>query len=435
MANRIMETYVPFIPSNKEFCTRSGKIPGDDVVPTGHDICWAYKFVDELPDLSKVPQKICIPSDKIGQFQPGEVLIAKETEDSIGWDRLPVPEKGIGVPTDFTCVYSADRTEVSLRWKDPVDTGPYVWKKTRVLRKFGGYPANENDGVIVAESTRRDQYFDNELVDQLPTCFSQSRWHYKIFVYSIDGVVTSDGTCQLEPAEPEWGSTMHTQIQNGRAKNIFHIGDEITVFNGSRSYTFVVNGFDMAMSADEERKRTVMLVSKTPLVSGLQFDKPHPEYVPYVGTAAVKGTVVYYQKVGSSYKIVSIPTGAIISAEANIYVKEKDINAIQYGLNMWSTSSSRSYLNGSWLNALINTDSDFGSMITSVYSETLDGTIDKVRLPTLEQMNDSVVAMSGWSCIPVEDTTYSLYYRSTHGVDSTAYAKAEKNSHIIIHIG
>ena len=283
MPARIMEKYTPFIPSNKDYCTRAGKIPGDNVIPIGEDICWAYKFVDELPDLGVYPHKICIPTVKIGQFQPGEVLIAREQGDSVRWIRLPLPTKGVGIPTEFTCVYSADRTEVNLRWKDPEDIGPYVWKKTRVLRKINSYPANENDGVIVAESTVRDRYYNvnNELVDTLPTNMSQTRWHYKIFVYSSDGVVTTDNTCQLEPVELVWGDDLHAHIQNGRAKNIFHIGDEITVTGSGRSYTFVVVGFDIAASVDTERRRTVMLVSKTPIATNLQFDKPHPEYVPF----------------------------------------------------------------------------------------------------------------------------------------------------------
>lgn len=435
-ANRLMEKYVPFIPEEQDFCTRAGKIPGDDVIPVGTDICWAYKFVQELPNLSKFPQRICLPLVKLGQYQPGEVLIAKQDGDSVRWGRLTAPTQGVGVPTEFTCVYSAAGDRIRLRWKDPEDVGRYVWRKTRVLRKANSYPANENDGVIVAESTVRDQYYDNELISPIPVNLSKTRWHFKIFAYSADGVVTTSETCQLEPAYPDWGETMSAQIQNGRAANIFHIGDEITVTGSGRTYTFVVNGFDLVESADAEFKRTVALISKTPIVSNLVFDEPHPEYVLVVDEIAPpKGTKVYYEKVGTTYRIKSVATGTHITAGMGIYAKEKDTNAVLYGSNIWATSSSRAMLNGSWLNNLIASDSAFGRMIISTHSPTFDGTIDKVRIPTIDQMDAANVKVTGWSCIPLLNTSYSVYYRDNLGRDRGDYAKEKKNSHVIIHIG
>ena len=448
MPARIMEKFKPFVPDREYFpdvpsfpyCTRSGKIPGDDVIPIGEDICWAYKLVEELPDTSVFPQRICIPSVRLGSFQAGEVLLAKQVEDAISWVRLPTPTKGVGVATEITCVFNAAGTEVRLRWKDPEDVGVYVWKKTRVLKKAGGFPANENDGIIVAESTVRDQYYENELVDHIPVNIS-TNWYYKVFTYSVDGVVTTSDDCRVEPRSPSW-SDMSAQIQAGLAQQIFHIGDEITVTNGSQSITFVVDGFDQVESSVPNKRRSVTLTSKIPVVTNFVFDEPHPQYVLVEDEIApVKGTKTYYTKVATdTYRITSVPTGTHITAAMGIYVREQDADSIAYGCNDWEKSSGRKYLNGTWLNTkLLVLDSDFAQLILDTHSTTLIDTIDKVRLLTLDQIENSVVTgIIGWSCTPVITTTYSVYYKKTNGVTISTdadYAKNAKNTHVIIYIG
>lgn len=444
MAARIMEKYEPFVPDKAAFpavpsypyCTRSGKIDGDDFVPTGNDICWAYKFVDELPDTSVFPHKICIPSIRLGQFQAGEVLLAKKVESATSWVRLPTPEVGVGIATEITCVFNASHTEVLLRWRDPKDVGVYVWKKTRVLKKAGGYPANENDGVIVAESTQRDEYYDKELIDFVPPNIS-TNWYYKVFTYSVDGVVTTDDSCRTAPKSPEW-SDMSAQIQAGLAPQIFHIGDEITVTRGSAATTFVVDGFDQIQTTDSKKRRSVTLTSKTALVQNLVFDTPHPQYVLVEDEIApVKGTKQYYIKTGTdTYRITAINTGTHITADMGIYVKEKDIDSVTYGCNKWETSSSRKYLNGSWLDTLKALDDDFEKLILETHSPTLLDTLDSVRLLTIEQINSSVVSgITGWTMDPVITTTYSVYYRHSNGNYLGEYAKESKNSHVVIYIG
>lgn len=437
MANRKMEKYTPFIPEEAECCTRSGLIPGDEVIPDGSDICWAYKFVDKLPDLGESPQRICIPSVDLGAFKPGEVLTVKSTGDSLSWVRLNGPEKGVGVPTDINCIQSADDTEIRLRWKDPVNVGRYVWHKTRVLKKNGGYPANENDGVIVGESTLRDQYKDDWLIDHRPSNITGT-WWYRIFAYSADGVVASDSTCCVQPKTEEFGTEMSSQIQDGYAQLIFHIGDEINV-NGIR---FMVAGFDMSTPTTIGKKRSVMLVSKTPVVTNLAFDNPHPTYVLVEDEIApVKGTKTYYKLNASTGKYVPYPvdTGTHITADLGIYVKETNIDSTKYGCNYWANSSSRKYLNTTWLNMLKAKHAGFGSMILNTESQVLNETNDTVRLPTLEQMQDiTVTEMTGWTMTPDINTSYSLYLRYTsYGkiYEKIDYAYKMYDSHVVIHIG
>ena len=449
MPARIMEKFKPFVPDREYFpavpsfpyCTRSGKIPGDDVVPTGEDICWAYKLVEELPDTSIFPQRICIPSIRLGSFQAGEVLLAKQTEDAISWVRLPTPTKGVGIATEITCVFNASGSEVRLRWKDPEDVGVYVWKKTRILKKAGSFPANENDGIIVVESTERNQYYDDELIDHVPVNIS-TNWYYKVFTYSVDGVVTTSDECRVQPRSPSW-SDMSEQIQAGLAQQIFHIGDEITVTNGVQSMTFVVDGFDQIESSVPNKRRSVTLTSKTPVVTGLVFDKEHPKYVLVEDEIApVKGLKTYYQYNTSreDYVIVPVPTGTHITAADGYYVREQDEDSTKYGCNDWGKSSGRKYLNGEWLNTKLSVlDSDFTQLILDTYKSLFDTTIDKVRLLSIEQMESSAVSgIIGWSIDPVDTTTYSVWYKKTNGVTirtDADYANEAKNSHVVIYIG
>ena len=74
----------------------------------------------------------------------------------------------IGYPpenvTDFSL--KAKSESVDLLWSDPDDItlsdGTVVkWAYTRIVRKTGSYPTNENDGTIVVQSSVRNQYQTN----------------------------------------------------------------------------------------------------------------------------------------------------------------------------------------------------------------------------------------------------------------------------------
>ena len=441
---RTMERYNAFIHSVPQYCKRSNLIPGDELVPTGTDICWAYKFVDRLPNAELTQQRICIPNVQIGSFRPGEVLFAEEKDGNLRWVRLPLPTVGVNPPSEFTCVANASADVVQLRWKDPYDKGRYVWKKTRVLKKPNVYPANENDGIIVGETTRaagRDQYYNEPLLDYIPQCYSQINWFYRIFAYSEDDVVTTDDSCKAVPQSPEWGpggTTMSQQIQNGLARMIFHVGDEITVSNGTRAISFVVGGFDEVVTADSAKRRSVTLITRTS-IDDLVYDNPHPVYVQVINEKAKpKGTQVYYVRTGiDTYTPTVVETDHLITAAENIYVKETDIDATLYGSNVWEKSASRSYLNGSWINSVKALDSDFAELIMSFRTPGLTNVIDTVALPTIEQMNHyrGIVDMVGWSRTPDTETTYRCMRRVDSRTDVKTFANAPFDSFAILYIG
>lgn len=99
----------------------------------------------------------------------------------------------LGNVVDFTA--EPDDGKVILRWKDPDDIvvdGIIIskWAGTKILRKIGSYPANENDGVLVVDSGVRNQYAVEGFVDT--GLENDIEYFYMAFPYTTDGLYTLD---------------------------------------------------------------------------------------------------------------------------------------------------------------------------------------------------------------------------------------------------
>lgn len=99
----------------------------------------------------------------------------------------------LGNVVDFTA--EPDDGKVILRWKDPEDIvvdGIVIskWAGTKILRKTGSYPANENDGVLVVDSGVRNQYEIDGFVDT--GLENNIEYFYMAFPYTTDGLYTLD---------------------------------------------------------------------------------------------------------------------------------------------------------------------------------------------------------------------------------------------------
>ena len=57
---------------------------------------------------------------------------------------------------------SALDDSITLTWTDPADS---AWAGTMIRRKTGGYPTSETDGVLVVNSTTKNQYASVGFVD------------------------------------------------------------------------------------------------------------------------------------------------------------------------------------------------------------------------------------------------------------------------------
>ena len=83
-------------------------------------------------------------------------------------------------------------TSVSLKWEDPGDTvidGKVLasWAVTKIVKKVGSYPTNEEDGTVVIDNKVKNAYLETAYVD---TITSGQDIYYKAFPYNTDEAYT-----------------------------------------------------------------------------------------------------------------------------------------------------------------------------------------------------------------------------------------------------
>lgn len=92
-----------------------------------------------------------------------------------------------------------------LYWNDPedyvtADSRKVSWKFTRIVRKLGSYPQNENDGTIVVDSSIRNQYSNKKFIDT--GLSNYTTYYYSAFTCSTDNVYNYErvgGSIQIYP--------------------------------------------------------------------------------------------------------------------------------------------------------------------------------------------------------------------------------------------
>ena len=99
----------------------------------------------------------------------------------------------VGNVSAFTA--TAGNARVTLKWGDPIDVvldGATLaaWQGTKILRKTGSYPVNENDGVLVVDSGIRDQYASIGFIDTGLT--NDAVYYYMAFPYTTEDIYTVD---------------------------------------------------------------------------------------------------------------------------------------------------------------------------------------------------------------------------------------------------
>ena len=95
---------------------------------------------------------------------------------------------------------------VSLKWSDPEDyttTDSYLveWASTRIVRKTGSYPVDENDGTVVVTSTTRNQYQSTAFTDSGLT--NNTTYYYRAFPCSTDGIYNHEAV-QISATPIPW---------------------------------------------------------------------------------------------------------------------------------------------------------------------------------------------------------------------------------------
>lgn len=116
-------------------------------------------------------------------------------------------------PSNVSVEYDDANNEVSLKWTDPADIAtnepcPAAWAGTVVIRKEGSPPRHRWDGTLIEDSTTRDEYNVNALVDD--TIEINKSYYYGIFPYDTKGDYRFTKVVSIVAQEPS--SLLHTIV-------------------------------------------------------------------------------------------------------------------------------------------------------------------------------------------------------------------------------
>lgn len=93
-------------------------------------------------------------------------------------------------PSSVSIEYDEANNQINIKWKDPTDIAtnepePAEWAGTIVIRKSSKAPLHKWDGIIITDSTTRDQYSTNALIDN--NINEYATYYYGIFPYDTKG--------------------------------------------------------------------------------------------------------------------------------------------------------------------------------------------------------------------------------------------------------
>lgn len=328
-----------------------GKVGRNEIVLDKDDVRNALVLVDELPDPATtgwgcVQLSTTLSSDKMA----GDIF---KLEDG-AWKKIEASSVMKGTVTHVIC--PAYDNDVQIRWTDIASKD--TWKFTRVVRKFGSYPTDPFDGVIVTDSYEYNFYKNNILHDLVPMVPDEpvDKWFYRIFVFSGSGSYTTDSYCMFRPIEFTL-ENLPTIIRAGDGPKVFDIGDVICTetTNGvaDEDKGFEVAGFDTVELEDASLSHCVVLVSTKCIYVNLPYDKKWDIYTLTADTRYMSRDKVYYELDGSGnfVEATGLRLGALIP-EGRYYEKNPEGPRTQIGGNRWSKSSLRKLLNDNLINMI-----------------------------------------------------------------------------------
>lgn len=145
---------------------------------------------------------------------------------------------------------------VTLTFGDPDDI--YVgnilvaqWVGTKIIRKAGGYPTNESDGVLVVNITVRNQYATTGFVDT--GLENGVTYYYQAFPIATSGAVNTNVVNRISAtplsvsrilAENSWAQIAEIAA-SGKAAEYWQIGDEKDIkLSTNETFTLRIEDFN-----------------------------------------------------------------------------------------------------------------------------------------------------------------------------------------------
>ena len=151
-------------------------------------------------------------------------------------------------PSNVNIYYDESQNTVALKWTDPADINtnepaPATWAGTVVVRKEGSAPRHKWDGTIITDSTIRDQYSSNALIDS--ALQAAPGYYYGIFPYDTKGDYRYTKVVSTGIVEPTHTFTMKLKASEGlkyqNQNPIALYGSMGSYDSGSQSYYFSQN--------------------------------------------------------------------------------------------------------------------------------------------------------------------------------------------------
>lgn len=157
---------------------------------------------------------------------------------------VAAPKVQLAAPSNL--IATPGTGKISLTWTDPEDivrTGRTVatWAKTRIVRKEGAPPNDHNDGVIVLESTEKNQYQSTPYDDS--TVQVGTVYHYGAFSYSEEGVWSEGAFANATPM----AGTPLGGLAEGTLIKILENGSPVEFYVAKQDYEEGLNGAGRAL--------------------------------------------------------------------------------------------------------------------------------------------------------------------------------------------
>ena len=160
-------------------------------------------------------------------------------------DTLQIP---LDAPTSLAA--TAGNAQVELTWTDPADkyaanegggaSGDAVlvsqWAYTRVVRKQGSAPESVNDGVLICESSVRDQYATAPFVDSQVE--NDVLYYYGLYAFTTTGIVSEGAVIS---ATPHAGTAL-SALAVGTLIKILENGSPVEFYLAKHNYESGLNG-------------------------------------------------------------------------------------------------------------------------------------------------------------------------------------------------
>ena len=242
-------------------------------------------------------------------------------------------------PANFTA--QAGNAQVTLTWTDPENetsggTTYATWDYTRIVRKTGSSPADENDGELVVESSQKNQYQTTGFVDD--GLVNDTQYFYGAFACSTDGV-WSEGA--FANATPMAGTPLGS-LAEGTLIKIKENGTPVEFYLAKHSYEPDLNGAgrELLVRKDVYDQRQWNSSNANAWANCVLRSWLNSNYKNLFSSAvqALIGTTTYYYTPGNGSWSVTTRSDAVFSLSGTeLNGSHENCNVEGTALPIWST--------------------------------------------------------------------------------------------------